>query len=261
VSREASLDALLNDALISDYHRDEQTRRTKPIDRILAALAILGISFIAVIGAGQTRQIAAESSTTRGALSDRIEAAKDRVAALESRVGTATLDLEIAQQAVLDGTSLGQLAAQRLDRLRSAAGYSIAAGDGVEVLLDNGADTAGNSGLAQVQDRDLQIVVNGLWQSGASAIAINDRRLTSNSAIRSAGLAILVDYRPLIAPYKVVAIGENADAVAGRFRESAAGLMLEELSTNYGVVWELQTLGETTLPSADVDPTLIEEKK
>lgn len=260
MSREASLDALLNDALVSDYQNQISTAPSKT-DRILAAIAIIGISFTVVIGISATRQSAAEVASTRTALIERISAAEDRVLALESRMTTANLDLEIAQQAVLDGTSLGQLAEDKLRRLRSAAGYSQVTGDGVEVLLDNGTDIGTNIGLAAVQDQDLQIVVNGLWQAGASAITVNDRRLTTNSAIRSAGLAILVDYRPILAPYRVRAIGDNADAIAGRFRESAAGLMLEELSSNYGVVWELQTLGETTLPSANVDPSLVEESK
>ena len=36
-------------------------------------------------------------------------------------------------------------------------------------------------------------LVNGLWQAGAEAISINGQRLTSTSAIRFAGQAILVD--------------------------------------------------------------------
>ena len=45
--------------------------------------------------------------------------------------------------------------------------------------------------------RDLQIVVNGLWASGAEAVSVNGQRLTSKAAIRFAGQAILVNYRPL----------------------------------------------------------------
>ena len=48
-------------------------------------------------------------------------------------------------------------------------------------------------------DRDLQVIVNGLWAAGAEAIAVNGQRLTACSAIRSAGEAILVDFRPLSA--------------------------------------------------------------
>jgi uncharacterized protein YlxW (UPF0749 family) len=94
------------------------------------------------------------------------------------------------------------------------------------------------------------MIVNGLWQAGATDIAINGRRLTPTSAIRAAGEAILVNYRPMSPPYVVSAIGSDADQLAGRFRENPAGLLLEELETQYGVIWELQTVGDTTLPAA-----------
>jgi uncharacterized protein YlxW (UPF0749 family) len=102
----------------------------------------------------------------------------------------------------------------------------------------------------QVIDRDLQMIVNGLWQAGATDIAINGRRLTSTSAIRAAGEAILVNYRPMSPPYVVSAIGPDADQLAGRFRDNPAGLLLEELETQYGVIWELQTVGDIMLPAA-----------
>ena len=60
----------------------------------------------------------------------------------------------------------------------------------------------------RVQDVDLQVVVNGLWAAGAEAIAVNGHRLTSMTAIRSAGDAVLVDLVPLSSPYKVDAIGD-----------------------------------------------------
>jgi uncharacterized protein YlxW (UPF0749 family) len=94
------------------------------------------------------------------------------------------------------------------------------------------------------------MIVNGLWQAGATDIAINGRRLTPTSAIRAAGEAILVNYRPMSPPYVVSAIGSDADQLAGRFRENPAGLLLEELETQYGVIWELQTVGDITLPAA-----------
>ncbi len=102
----------------------------------------------------------------------------------------------------------------------------------------------------RVVDSDLQMVVNGLWQAGATSVTVNGHRLTSNSAIRSAGAAILVDYRPLVRPYEVIAIAKNADMLAGRFRENSGGLLLEELEARYGILWELETIGQVTMPPA-----------
>src|SRR5207302_160556 len=70
-----------------------------------------------------------------------------------------------------------------------------------------GRQTGTNPGL--VLDRDLQDVANELWHDGAEAIAINGQRLTATTTIRAAGGAILVDFRPVTAPYQVSAIGPD----------------------------------------------------
>ncbi len=60
----------------------------------------------------------------------------------------------------------------------------------------------------RVLSKDLQVVTNALWEAGAEAISINGQRLTARSAIRFAGDAILVNYRPLTRPYVISAIGD-----------------------------------------------------
>jgi uncharacterized protein YlxW (UPF0749 family) len=116
--------------------------------------------------------------------------------------------------------------------------------------------TAGDkTNPGRVIDRDLQMIVNGLWQAGASDVAINGRRITPTTAIRAAGEAILVNYRPMSPPYVVSAIGSDADQLAGRFRENPAGLLLEELEAQYGVIWELQRVRNITLPAASSTST------
>ncbi len=78
-------------------------------------------------------------------------------------------------------------------------------------------------------DVDLQILANGLWQAGAEAVAINGHRLSSLTAIRSAGDAITVDFRSLTRPYRVEAIGDPRTLPA-RFVETAGGAWWHELA-------------------------------
>ena len=96
-------------------------------------------------------------------------------------------------------------------------------------------------------------MVNGLWAAGAEAVAVNGQRLTALSAIRSAGDAILVDYRPLTRPYVVVAIGDprtlQSRFVAGAGRAGAA-------HAGAGVRHPLlgrARVGQQTLPAASPD--------
>lgn len=270
---DASLDAILADALTSDYEATDKTRYRNRSKRISIQIIIVAISATLVtivlgMAIAQTRSQASENSATRDALVQRVQAADLRVQALEASVVTAQNDLISAESAILAGTSLGEQAQQRLERLRSATGQTQVSGSGITVTIDdapsdygspndfvspNDSDITTGNEPGKVLDGDLQIIVNGLWQSGATHIAINERRLTPTTAIRSAGRAILVNYRPLIPPFVVTAISPDANKLAGTFRESSAGLLLEELEASYGVFWELQTVGKVTLPAAASD--------
>jgi uncharacterized protein YlxW (UPF0749 family) len=105
--------------------------------------------------------------------------------------------------------------------------------DGGGANSDPRADAAAEDG--RVFDRDLQTVVNGLWAAGAEAVSINGHRLTALSAIRSAGEAILVDFRPLVPPYVVRVIGEPS-TLQTRFAAGSAGAYLQSLADNYDIV-------------------------
>lgn len=133
-------------------------------------------------------------------------------------------------------------------------------GPGLRIVL---ADAPGSDEDpdTRVQDVDLQILVNGLWAGGAEAVAVNGQRLTSLTAIRSAGSAILVDLVPLIGPYAVEAIGDAAELQTSLAR-SAAGQHLATLRNTFGITaqvssqrkLELPGSGTTTLQHADVPP-------
>ena len=86
----------------------------------------------------------------------------------------------------------------------------------------------------KVFSKDLQVVVNGLWEAGAEAISVNGQRLTSRSAIRFAGEAILVNYRPLARPYTISVIGDPEDLQV-EFAGNDGGAYARALKDNYGI--------------------------
>jgi len=252
LSSNPSLDSLLSDAVASDYESAGADRHTSPLIKILAATSAVLLALVFIAAVVDKRAQSAQVNSTRQALIDRIKIADKRVDQAQKNVVQSNADLAAAESAHLAGTSLGEQSQKRLEVLRRATGFTELSGPGLQVTLDDAPNSGTDSQtrLGQVQDRDVQSVVNGLWAAGATGIAINGQRLTALSAIRNAGEAILVDYRPLSPPYRIVAISESADATAGTFRDGVAGLMLEELSNKYGVVWNLATLGETTIPAA-----------
>lgn len=147
--------------------------------------------------------------------------------------------------------------ADRLKVLELTAGTSAAHGPGLVLTLNDapnaGTDAKGNprtdtSDTERLTSTDLQIIVNGLWAAGAEAISINGQRLTSQTAIRFAGEAILVNFRALQPPYDVTVIG--GPAVADRFKSNSGGAYLRELAGTYGIREQLASKSIVTVPAA-----------
>lgn len=158
--------------------------------------------------------------------------------------------------AALASGSDGRSVAQQLAALELAAGVNPVTGPGLVVRLDDAPGATnpdqqrgGHAGDGRVLDRDLQEAVNGLWAAGAEAVSINGLRLTARTAIRSAGEAILVDYRPLSPPYTIRAIGDPAALQPG-FADGAAGRRLATYTSLYGLRLAMSRTDRQTLPGA-----------
>lgn len=168
-------------------------------------------------------------------------------------------------QALGDG-ALGRAAAAELATVELLSGASPARGPGVVVTLDDartadamgGAATGdttttvprgGQTGDGRVLDRDLQDVANALWSAGTEAMSINGLRLTAQTAIRSAGAAILVDFRPLSPPYVLRAIGDPA-RLEPDFVDSPTGRRFATYTSLYGLGFEVARSRDLRLPAA-----------
>lgn len=143
------------------------------------------------------------------------------------------------------------------DRIAAAglqAGAQALVGPGVVVVLSDAtvADAPPGSEVApeRVNARDVQLVVNGLWSAGAEAVSVNDHRLTSTSAIRFAGEAIIVDFRGLAPPYEIRAIGDP-DALAAETSSGLTGAYLAELRGQLRIGASVTTSAEVTVPAAE----------
>jgi uncharacterized protein YlxW (UPF0749 family) len=102
-----------------------------------------------------------------------------------------------------------------------------------------------------VRDGDLQLVVNALWAAGAEAVSINGQRLGPATAIRFAGEAVLVDFRPVTNPYEVSAIGDP-DTLSAKFLASPEVGALAVISESFGLRFEFAREDELNLPPASI---------
>ncbi|MZE45115.1 DUF881 domain-containing protein [Streptomyces sp. SID5477] len=225
----------------------------------LAAGLVLA-ALVVTVGAAQARVAAPVVAKEREELVDRIEAETSAADKLEKSVDELRDDVNARRREALEKSGDGD----RSDLVGMLAGAVAVHGPGVKLVVDDakdvgtGADgkprgTSGFSDTGRVRDRDMQRVVNGLWESGAEAISINGQRLTALSAIRAAGDAILVDNRPLVPPYTVLAVGDG-EGLSRAFQDSADGLYLHALQESYGIRTAISVADDLKLPAA---PSLI----
>lgn len=214
--------------------------------RAAMLLSCVVVGLLLATAAMTLRQNAAQQGQVRADLLSRIDnrrADGDTTAKAIADAEARIAQLEQAALGVAPGTA-GDLA-----RLRSAVGAESVTGPGLTVTVDDapGTDTATGSANGRVLAKDVAFLVNALWAAGAEAIAVNDQRLSGRSAIRFAGDAILVNFRPLARPYRITAIGDPATLPAA-FAEGPGGSYLTSLSDNYGVMTEVSTAPKVTLP-------------
>ncbi|PFG43232.1 uncharacterized protein YlxW (UPF0749 family) [Isoptericola jiangsuensis] len=176
----------------------------------------------------------------------------DRQAQVEaSRAASAELSREIAalQQQVLAARDQGLLDDLRLDGV--VTGAEAVSGPGLVVTVSDGdrLDENGSASSSRVQAVDLQTVVNALWASGAEAISVGGERLTSLSAIRHAGEAIMVDLVPLPGPdYVVEAVGDPEELQAA-YARTGAPAYTQLLSSQWGIRTGVDVADELSLSS------------
>ncbi|MEV6317709.1 DUF881 domain-containing protein [Streptomyces sp. NPDC051776] len=229
--------------------------RPKPLRAKLGfAVGLVLAAAVVTVGAAETRISAPAIAKERQELIDRIDAATSEADRLQKSVDTLRDQVETRQREALErhGGQQGRTVAL-------LAGATPVHGPGVKLVVndareaeqggDGPRDSSGFSDTGRVRDRDMQRIVNGLWESGAEAIAINDQRLTALSAIRAAGDAILVDNRPLVPPYTVLAVGDG-QRLATDFQNSADGQYLQVLKESYGVRASITAQNDVRLPAA-----------
>lgn len=221
---------------------------------VLVAVLVMGLVF--AVGALSLGRRDTTASRTRADLVSQIEARRANADQSARQVQGIQAQIDRLQANALGGQ--GDLSG-RLSSLALVTGSAAAAGPGLTVTLDDARKQGGNSAdgnprtQAEADDgkvlsKDLQIVANGLWEAGAEAVAINGQRLTARSAIRFAGEAILVNYRPLTRPYVLTAIGSQD--LEANFAESAGGSYVRALQDNYGVRVTMATSKRLTVPAA-----------
>lgn len=250
---ESLLRRLLEETLDPGYAQAAQRRSVEDgpgptsawTRRLLLAGCLLLIGALTTVVVGQVRSSAPQREEQRQALIEDIAAQRAAGDLLQERLVDVRDEATRAREELLAATTQGQRALGELDTAETAAGLTSVRGPGLTVTLtDAPPPEGGGDNLGRILDRDIQLVVNELWAAGAEAVAIDGQRLGPTTSIRSAGQAILVDFRPVTNPYLIEAIGP-----AGMFDqllESGPGRTLASYASAFG-------LGLDVVPAEQLD--------
>jgi uncharacterized protein YlxW (UPF0749 family) len=206
-----------------------------------AAARLIAVVFAAAVA--QARSVAPGVKQTQQVLAASARASEASTNGLASQRAALNTQVDGLRRSQLADDAEGQLLLGRLDQLRFAAATTAATGPGLTVTLTDPGVSPDLSDVSKervpgsrqvVLDRDLQLVVNSLWASGAEAIAVNDVRIGPNVTIRQAGGAILVDNQPIASPYVIRAIGPP-HAMQDSFDASPGLHRMRLLEASYGV--------------------------
>lgn len=215
--------------------------------RLTAALVVAAFGILVTTAAVQTSANADITDASRETLVSRINAERAQVEAQQQRIADLQ-DETIGLEDRLDTLIEEQGAAQtRLRRLEVATGYVAVRGEGIRITVNDPPDPADTTEL--VRDEDLAWLVDGLWQAGAEAIAINDQRINALGAIRNVGPAVRVNSLPVNPPYVVQAIGDVLTLQADLL-DTTHGQQFFDLADRLGFVVNMQNDQELQLPSS-----------
>lgn len=234
-------------ALDEDYAVAAERRHARG-GGVVAAIVLAVFGVVAVTAAVQTSRTDGDDSGERRQLINQVIERRDHLAADRKRVLALRQETEKLESRLLTGGGVGAEVFEERALLSLRNGNVAVTGPGVRISVDDAAD-AGDDERRRVLDTDLQHLANGLWEAGAEAIAINGERLTNLSAIRHAGDAITVNFRPISAPYRVEAVGDP-DRLPAAFGDSTSGQTWLDLQREIGLRFRMRVMEQLALPAA-----------
>ncbi|NGN94970.1 DUF881 domain-containing protein [Nocardioides sp. KC13] len=250
------LDRITDQSIDSDYKaaaarrdpsEEEPGRRRRPG---VWAMVVVGLfALLATTAAVQTSRNEDVRQTSRQVLVDRIEQRQDRIADLHRQIAALREDNQRSDAAL---NSLGLRAESASSTAVSTAektGFAPVTGAGIRITIDNAAD--GNEG-GTVRDYDLAVIVNGLWEAGATAVSVDGQRVTPRSGVITSGATLRMNDVSLSPPYEVSAIGDPR-TLAARFAETVSGAMIHTTTQDYGMPYDVENIDRLTLPAAPPD--------
>ncbi len=260
-----------NAAGLSYYHGAPPVRRRPTWILSLTVICFLfgGLMAMQVRAVQQARENRVQEAKGNEISKVRLASMQEQVKKDRDAKEKAERDLRVLANKVKEGyvsKSVVQQLTSQLQDARRVAGLTPLTGEGVTIRLsDNPQAAQAGAGAflpGLVHDFDLQQVVHELLSAKAEAIAIKGAggapiRITSYTPIRCVGPTIYVNFKPVAAPFTVMALGEPATLKSAL--ETPGGIVENLKQQTLSV--KISTVSGMDLPAMEGMPTFRGDKK
>lgn len=218
------------------------------------------VTAVFAAAAAQAQSVAPATQETRQVLAGGVRNAERATTDATARRDALADQVEAERRRRLAGDQQGRQLLANLDGAEFAAAATAVHGPGLTVTVTEPTAARDLSDVSKqrvagspqvILDRDLQLVVNSLWVSGAEAIAVGGVRIGPNVTVRQAGGGLLVDNQPISNPYVVLAVGPP-HGMHDTFDQSPALARLRLLESSYGVGLNVSEAEDVVLPAGSV---------
>jgi uncharacterized protein YlxW (UPF0749 family) len=237
-----------------------RTARARAFGWLWQALAAMLAATVFAAAVAQARSVEPGVRSAQQLLVRSVRSTEDAAARLSQRRSALSTRVDDVQRLALADNAEGQRLLTRIDALSLAAASTPIIGPGLTVTVTDPGASPNLSDVSKqrvngsrqiILDRDLQLVVNSLWASGAEAISVGGVRIGPNVTIRQAGGAILVDNNPTSSPYTILAVGPP-HSMRDVFDNSPGLQRLRLLEVSYGVGVTVNVSDGLSLPAGSV---------
>lgn len=256
------LRSLLTDHLDPGYAAAARSSRprARAADWTWQVLAAVVVATVFALAWSQARATAPGVRDSQHVLAASVRAAETRTDEIAARRNSLTAAVDAERRSRLAGGAEGRQLLTDLDQANFASAATPVIGPGLTVTVTDPGVSRDLTDVSKqrvqgsrqvILDRDLQLVVNSLWVSGAEAISVGGVRIGPNVTIRQAGGGILVDNQPIASPYVILAVGPP-HSLTDNFNRSSGLQRLRLLETSYGVGVSVTAGDGLTLPAGSI---------
>jgi uncharacterized protein YlxW (UPF0749 family) len=215
---------------------------------LVVAMALVGV--VVAVGANTFQQARQPQPERTTGLPELVERMEDERADLEETLAGLRERIAEIEALAAEEAGLAESFGRELDEVRAVAGLTGLAGPGVRVMLADAESVppGQDPGACLIHDYDLVSVVNVLFAAGAEAVAVNDERIVTNTAVRCAGNTILVNGRRLGNPYEIRAVGDPEDLAEALTTAESVAALFSTYPTVYGLGTSIERRDEVDVP-------------